>query len=122
MVGELGADSDGAAKDGMIFPMNVHLLLLWDAGVSVAGFACCFSLFSSFVTSPMIDCRLYALDGFRDKLEGLLVVIKPSNPRKRLGAGICVSLRMIRNRRPGAGRHGVVEGGGRSKVSAFCFR
>lgn len=88
----------------------------------MADFGLSFTLFSRFVGLPISDCLLYALDGFWGRLEGLFVVIKPSNPRKRLGAGICVSLRMMRNRRPGAGGQGVVEGGSRFELSAVCFR
>lgn len=46
----------------------------------------------------------------------------PSKPRKRLVEGACVSLRIMRRRRPGAGRHGIVDGGSLCEISAACLR
>lgn len=45
----------------------------------------------------------------------------PSKLRKWFGGGGCVSLRMIRRRRPGAGRQGVDEGMGVLVWRAVCF-
>lgn len=55
--------------------------------------------------------------------EGLLVLpeMMPSKLRKWFGGGGCVSLRMMRRRRPGAGRQGVEEGMGVLAWRAVCF-
>lgn len=116
-------DSGEVERDGNSLPMNVHLFLVGVMAVSAAGLGDSSSLISSLDGSATRDCRLCALDALLGIPEALdLRDTRPSKPTKRPGAGNWLSLRIMRRRRPGAGWHGVVDGGSKWESSAFCLK
>ncbi len=106
--GSAGCDSGVVVVvkvEGSILPMNVQRFLLGAVGGESVGSFGELSVGSDFVVERAgRDCRFDAVGVLPpDKPCDEDELTRPSNPRNRLAAGIWLSLRMIRRRRPGAG-------------------
>jgi hypothetical protein len=98
---------------GSILPMKVQRFLPGVLDPSEVSFG-----------SPSTVSTLVSRDDWRLKAVGPRAAdaaISPSNPRKILATGAWLSFRMMRRRRPGAGKQGKVDGGRVRVFSACCF-